>query len=89
MSIQSTGLGHDERPGSARAKAKKPLQHEALEPRIWVRPKEACRIGGFGLTQCYELMNVGTLESRKVGRMRLISVQSIEKLGQRDQNEAA
>ena len=40
------------------------------------------------MTRCYELINDGTLESLKLGRMRLVSVASIEKLGQRDQNEA-
>ena len=49
---------------------------------IWVRPKKACELGGFGMTKCYELMADNTLESRTVGRMRLISVASIERLGQ-------
>jgi hypothetical protein len=61
-----------------------PLQRHSSEPRIWVRPKEVCRLGGFGLTRCYELINDGTLESLKLGRMRLVSVASIEKLGQNE-----
>ena len=54
---------------------------------IWVRPKKACELGGFGMTKCYELIANNTLESRTVGRMRLISVSSIERLGQGDQTE--
>ena len=54
---------------------------------IWVRPKKACELGGFGMTKCYELMADNTLESRTVGRMRLISVASIERLGQGAQTE--
>ena len=78
LSIKSTRIGHDEPHvnSPARAKTKNPFS----EPRIWVRPKEACRIGGFGLTRCYELLNDGKLKSRKVGRMRLINIQSIEEL---------
>jgi hypothetical protein len=49
---------------------------------IWVRPKEAAKLGGFGLTRCYELMNNGTLRTIKLGGMRLVSVASIENLGQ-------
>jgi hypothetical protein len=49
--------------------------------RIWVRPKEAVRIGGFGMTRCYELINSGQLETRKVGGLRLVSVASIKALG--------
>jgi hypothetical protein len=48
---------------------------------IWVRPKKAARLGGFGLTRCYELINDGTLKTIKVGGMRLVSVASIERLG--------
>jgi hypothetical protein len=53
---------------------------EQIEP-IWVRPKRAARIGGFGLTRCYELINDGQLTTRKVGGMRLVSVASIKALG--------
>jgi excisionase family DNA binding protein len=49
---------------------------------IWVRPKEAARLGGFGLTRCYELIDSGKLKSIKVGGMRLVSVASIESLGE-------
>ena len=51
-----------------------------LEP-IWVRPKRAAQIGGFGLTRCYELINDGKLKTAKVGGMRLVSVASIKSLG--------
>ena len=52
----------------------------AIEP-IWVRPKRATQIGGFGLTRCYELINDGQLKTTKVGGMRLVSVASIKALG--------
>jgi hypothetical protein len=67
------------------------VQHDDQypEPRIWVRPREACRLASVGLTRCYELMNSGELESRKIGRTRLISVKSIERLGAVDQGEGA
>jgi hypothetical protein len=54
---------------------------EASEP-IWVRPREATRIGGFGMTRCYELINDGKLKTAKVGGMRLISLESIKALGE-------
>jgi hypothetical protein len=53
---------------------------EHIEP-IWVRPKKAALIGGFGLTRCYELINGGQLKTRKIGGMRLVSVASIKALG--------
>jgi hypothetical protein len=53
---------------------------EQIEP-IWVRPKKAAHIGGFGLTRCYELINSGQLLTRKIGGMRLVSVSSIKALG--------
>jgi len=54
--------------------------NQQVEP-IWVRPKKAASIGGFGLTRCYELINDGQLKTRKVGGMRLVSVASIKALG--------
>ena len=53
---------------------------ERVKP-IWVRPKAAAKLGGFGLTRCYELINGGQLKTRKVGGMRLVSVASIEDIG--------
>lgn len=50
---------------------------------IWVSPKEASRLTGIGLTRLYELLNDGTLGSRKLGRKRLISYASLESLGGR------
>ena len=55
-----------------------------IEP-IWVRPKRAAHIGGFGLTRCYELINDGQLTTRKIGGMRLVSVASIKALGAADE----
>jgi excisionase family DNA binding protein len=48
---------------------------------IWVSPKEASRLTAIGLTRLYELINDHTLESVKVGRKRLVSFASLEKLG--------
>lgn len=48
---------------------------------IWVRPREAARLAGVGLTRLYELLNENAIESRKLGKARLISVASIERLG--------
>jgi hypothetical protein len=62
--------------------------NESPKP-LWVRPKKACQIGGFGLTKCYEMINHGLLSAIKVDGMRLVSVASIERLGQRDPNEVA
>jgi hypothetical protein len=58
--------------------------NEAIEQAdpIWVRPKKAAKIGGFGLTRCYELMNSGKLKSVRVDGMRLVSVESIRSLGE-------
>jgi hypothetical protein len=53
---------------------------DATKP-IWVRPKKAAALGGFGLTRCYEMINDGTLDTVKVSGMRLVSVASIEALG--------
>jgi|307.fasta_scaffold16273_1 excisionase family DNA binding protein len=50
---------------------------------IWVRPAEAARLAGIGLTKLYELIGDGTLESRVIGRTRLIRRLSIERLGTR------
>ena len=41
------------------------------------------------MTRLYELLASGELESRKVGRLRLISVVSIERLGGADMPTAA
>jgi hypothetical protein len=53
---------------------------DILEP-IWVRPKRATKMADIGLTRLYELINDGTLKTRKVGGMRLVSVESIKALG--------
>lgn len=52
---------------------------------IWVRPKEATRLSGLGLTTIYALMARGVLISRKVGGARLISIASLERLGAGDE----
>jgi excisionase family DNA binding protein len=45
-----------------------------------VRPREASRLYGLGRTQLFELLRQKRLESTKVGRARLILVESLEKL---------
>jgi hypothetical protein len=47
----------------------------------WVSPEHACALGGFGMTRCYELMNDGTLVSKRLGARRLIYVPSIHNAG--------
>jgi hypothetical protein len=47
-----------------------------------VRPKEAARIAGIGLTRLYELLGSDQLVNRKIGNIRLISVASIRALGE-------
>jgi hypothetical protein len=49
---------------------------------MWVSPEDACAIGGFSMTTCYELMNDGTLISKKLGSRRLIYVTSIHNAGE-------
>ena len=49
---------------------------------IWVRPKTAIEIGGFGMTTLYDLIATGKLKTAKVGGMRLISVASLEALAE-------
>jgi hypothetical protein len=51
------------------------------EPK-WVSPENACIIGGFGMTHCYELINKGVLISKKLGRKRLIFIDSIHNAGE-------
>ena len=48
---------------------------------IWVSVCEACRLSGLGRTKLYELMASGRVLSTTVGRRRLVSVASIEALG--------
>lgn len=48
---------------------------------MWVRPKEAARLAGLGVTRLYELLNSGEIESRKLGGARLVRVASLENLG--------
>ncbi len=56
---------------------------------IWVRPREAARLSGIGLTRFYDLIRTGEVISVKRGRMRLVSVASIEQLAERIGKSAA
>ena len=49
---------------------------------IWVRPKQAERIANVGETKMKLMVRDGTVKSIRVGRTRLISVQSLRDLGQ-------
>ena len=79
MSIHSTGLSRREI--SHPQKALVAAREAPLEP-LYVRPKEACRLLGIGLTRLYQLLNDRTLESILIGRTRLITMVSIKRLGQ-------
>ena len=47
---------------------------------IWVRPHQACELTGLGLTSIYALMKNGHLESRKLGKARLIRRSSLDNI---------
>jgi hypothetical protein len=78
MSIASTGLSRYEisHPQKGPAAARGPPEA------IWLRPKQAAQVAGIGLTRLYELLGSGELVSRKIGRIRLVSVASIRALGE-------
>ena len=42
-----------------------------------VKPREACRMLGCGITRLYELINAGELESYRDGGSRMITTRSI------------
>jgi excisionase family DNA binding protein len=48
---------------------------------IWVDVDDAIRLTGCGRTTVYKLINEGRLKSTTAGRKRLVSVKSIEELG--------
>jgi excisionase family DNA binding protein len=76
MSIHSTGIGHDTPVGPTVYK------YHPVEPPPWVRPAEAQRLLGCGQTTIYKWIKEGILESRKIGRNRLIARSSIDTIGQ-------
>jgi excisionase family DNA binding protein len=51
----------------------------------WVRPRHAAKLLGCGLTKTYELIADGRLVTKKVDGMRLISVVSIERIGEQSE----
>ena len=51
---------------------------DAVAPLV-VKPKTACRMGGWGRTCLRDLIDKGELESYRDGRSRLITVASIER----------
>lgn len=48
--------------------------------RLSYRPKEVAAITGAGLTRVWEWIGDGTLESVLVGKTRLVSAESVERL---------
>ena len=64
---------------------KSTVQHRSLvlDRPVWISVEDACFAAGFGRTRLYELIADNTLESVKVGRKRLISFATLERLGQR------
>jgi hypothetical protein len=54
----------------------------------YVRPRRAAELIGCGLTKLYELIGDGRLVTKKIDGMRLVSVASIERLGQCGQEAA-
>jgi hypothetical protein len=48
---------------------------------VWITVGDACYAGGFGRTRAYELIGDGTLHTIKLGRKRLVSMESLERLG--------
>ena len=57
--------------------------------RIWVDVDDAIRLSGIGRTTVYKLIHEGRLVSTTVGRKRIISVKSIERLGESQPEETA
>jgi hypothetical protein len=49
---------------------------------FWVRPRQAAKMSGIGITKIYELLNAGRIESRRLDGARLISVASLLALGE-------
>jgi len=63
------------------------MQSEIAEPstrqplkRLSYRPKEVAAITGVGFTRVWEWIGDGTLESVLVGKTRLVSAESVERL---------
>lgn len=50
--------------------------------RLFYRPKEIPPVTGIGLTKVWELIADGTLESRLVGKTRIVTAESVKRLGQ-------
>lgn len=69
MSIESCG--------NSRAST---VTRSGLTP-IWVSVEETKRLIPFGTTSIYKMIKAGRLESRRLGRRRMISYASIERLG--------
>ena len=44
---------------------------------LLVKPRQACRLLGFGNTKLYELLAAGELQSFKDGKSRMITMESI------------
>ena len=54
---------------------------DAIEPE-WISVKDGERITNLGHTKLYELIRDRVIESRKVGKRRLLRLRSVRALGQ-------
>lgn len=61
---------------SANTRKRKPIPENAVS----VRLPQMCEMLGIGMTKGQELVRTGAVESRLLGKTRLISVRSIEAL---------
>jgi excisionase family DNA binding protein len=53
------------------------MSHIPFQERLWCSVLEASQVEGVGRTKIYELMASGGIHSKKEGKRRLISVQSL------------
>jgi excisionase family DNA binding protein len=60
---------------------------ESAMSRITCTVRTALETSGLGRTKLYELMDSGRLESIKIGKRRLIKIESLEKLLDDDARE--
>ena len=54
-------------------------QSTSLKP-LGYRPEQVSQITGLGRTKVFELIGNGTLESRKIGRSRIVLASSVKAL---------
>jgi hypothetical protein len=62
-------------------KPPKPRRHLPLSERIFVTPSQGRQMISVGKTKFFELLKSGEIDSVAVGKRRLVSVQSLMRLG--------